>query len=255
MAEEVELTFRIISPDPEGVFRDISSRSSMGAFRLVSRGSFAMRDTYLDTPGFGLGRKGYALRLRERNGAVMLALKGREEERPGGGVSRLEIEGPCSVEILEEVAREIGPGLVKENAFDRDEPLRSLEAMGFVVIQDRETTRTRIDAFSGDEQTPFAEIALDRVRYHAEGKGYLHWEIEIEALGNVCQDLLSAYAGCLQEAFPGKLESWEHNKLITGMALGRLLQRSELPRAGDDDAPVPLSWYDAMEAWIKRMKP
>jgi inorganic triphosphatase YgiF len=255
MAEEVELTFRIVSPDPEGVFRDIASRGSMGGFRLVCQGSFVMRDTYLDTPGLDLGRKGYALRLRARNDAVMLALKGREEERPGGGISRLEIEGPWSMETLRKVAREIGPELVQGKAFERDEPLKSLEAMGLVVIQDRETMRTRIDAFRVDEKTPFAEIALDRVCYHAAGTGHLHFEIEIESQGELRQDLLTACAGCLQEDYPGALASWEYNKLITGIALERLLQGGELTRAGDDDTPVPLAWYDAIEAWIRRMKP
>jgi len=127
--------------------------------------------------------------------------------------------------------------------------------MGFVVIQDRETMRTRIDAFHGNEGTPFAEIALDRVRYHAAGKKYLHYEIEIEARGEACQAPLSECARCLDEALPGALVSWEYNKLITGIALEALLLRGELPQAVDDDTRVPLSWYGEMEAWIRRMKP
>lgn len=254
MAEEVELTFRVTSPDPEGVFRDIASKHSMDVFRLAPRGSEVIRDTYLDTPGFDLGEKGYALRVRAKNGAVMLTLKGNEKECDGGGVSRLEIEGPWSVQALRQVAREIGSGRMETETFDQSEPLKSLEAMGFVVIQDRKTARIPIDVFFRDEETRFGEIALDRVRYETAGKGYIHYEIEIEAKGDVRQGPLSEWVRSLHEAFPGVLESWECNKLVTGLALEDLLRRGELPVARDEDSPLPPSWYDTIEAWIRKKK-
>jgi inorganic triphosphatase YgiF len=254
MAEEIELTFRIVSQNPQGVFLDIASRHSIARYRLITRGSFEIQDTYLDTAKFDLGKSNYALRLRRQSNTVLLALKGREQVTPWGGISRLEIEGPWSGEILRQIEQELGLNFRDPKALGDDNPLETLCAMGFMVIQSRKTNRTLFDVFFQSEDKAFSEIALDRVCYEVEGKGCLHYEIEVEAKAEDRQGRLSDFAGCLQQAFPGLLQPWEHNKLITGFALEELMHQGELLQAHDEENMLSLTSYDKIDAWIRQKK-
>jgi inorganic triphosphatase YgiF len=254
VTEEVEITLRIASNDPEEVFRRIISLRTMGGFKLIPRGSITMHDTYFDTAGFDLGKLGYALRLRAQGGKVLLALKGRERIDSLGGISRLEIEGPWSGDILSQIACELGPDLVKVQPLTDADPLDAMEALGFTVIQSRETMRTLMNLYPERDEMRFGEMALDRVCYRAMGTGYLHYEIEIEAKGTGAQERLREFAGCLIEAFPNLLKPWVHNKLITGIALEELIRLHKLPQGRTDGMTIPLAWYDALDAWIRQKR-
>ncbi|HNY65268.1 MAG TPA: CYTH domain-containing protein [Deltaproteobacteria bacterium] len=249
MAEEVELTLRVASQDPEGLFRDITARPSLGRTILVPRGVGSMHDRYFDTPDSSLMKGGYALRLRTKGGRTLLALKGREKRDEQGGISRLEIEGPWARETISRVDRELGTALGQ--AFDPGDPAGSLRAMGFVPIQSRETTRTLLDVVSGPGSEPVCELALDRVRYEAAGKAYLHYEVEIELKAHGRQGLLQGMRDCLRQAYPGALEPWDYNKLVTGFALEALIRQGE-PDPGD--GVIPPSWYDKMAVWIRERR-
>ena len=253
MAEEVELTLRITSEQPGEVLREIAAVRSMDRYRLIPGSTIEIHDAYFDTPEFGLGKGGYALRVRRQDGPFMLALKGRERKYGHGGVSRLEIEGPWSEEILEEAARELGHGLVKVQGFDRTDPFATLARMGFEMIQSRQTVRTLMDVLCEHAERPFGEMALDRVCYQAAGRGYLHHEIEIEAKGENSKGTVEGFAACLIRTFPGLLTPWEHNKLITGFALEELFRRGELPRTHGGDMAMPLPWYEKIEDVIGSM--
>ncbi len=253
MAEEFEITLRIDSENPEAVFRKISALKSVGPYTLLPRGDLVMHDRYYDTPDAGLRKKRYALRLRTHGRDRMLCLKGKEKVNAWGGIRRLEIEGPWSEEILEQVIRQAGVLHHKEGAFREDDPAGTLEGLSLMVIQSRQTGRTLIDiaAANGDDSTPIGEMALDRVSYEIAGNRFLHYELEVEAKGGGKDDALKGFVTCLQETLPGVLKRWEYNKLITGHALEALVKEGGLSPGERPDDLIPQSWYDSIERRIQ----
>lgn len=252
--EEFEITFRVISEDPEAVFRDISATASIGPYRIVFRDTGIIHDRYFDTQESDLGKKMYALRLRTKGEDSFLCLKGREHTNEWGGISRLEIEATWSEEILGRIARETGLILLEDAAGGTNDPVEALKIAGFSIIQSREIVRTLFDVIPDDSRrSAIGEMALDRVCYEFRGKRLVHYEVEVEATGNEPHDTLKDYVAFLKQTFPGMLKRWDHNKLVTGIALGTLIEKGDLPFDSRENDLIPLAWYGVIEKEINRV--
>ncbi len=252
MAEEFEVTMRICSEEPEGVFRDIVMTRTIGSYELIYRERLTIHDQYYDTPQGSLAEKGYALRIRTVGKRRILGLKGNEHVNEWGGIERTEIEGPWSKEGVTKVLELVGSVHLGEEDFVPDDPRKTLAHIGLNAIQSRETDRTLLDvAFTDVQARPVIGVmSLDRVCYEVGTRKFLHFEIEVEAVDGIDRIYLAEFVGSLKDAFPEDLCRWDHNKLITGRALEILIEQGTLSPASQSGDLIPPAWYDAMESWI-----
>lgn len=254
MAEEFEVTMRICSEEPEGVFRDIVMTRTIGSYELIYRERFMIHDEYFDTPQGSLAEKGYALRVRTAGKRRILGLKGGEHVNEWGGIERTEIEGPWSREGIVQALELAGSIPLGEEAFVPDDPKKTLAQLGLKIIQSRETDRTILDVVFTDAQTRpvIGVMSLDRVCYEVGTRKFLHCEIEVEAVEGIDRIYLGEFVESLKDAFPEDLRRWDHNKLITGRALETLIEQGTLSPASQKGDLIPQAWYDALESWIRQ---
>jgi inorganic triphosphatase YgiF len=94
MPVEVEAKFRARSARP---LETLSSEATLGDAVLGPLRTIDEVDIYLDTPDGHLAAERWACRLRVRDGAFRLSLKGPEESPRSGAIHRrLELEGPAT---------------------------------------------------------------------------------------------------------------------------------------------------------------
>jgi uncharacterized protein YjbK len=170
--KEVEGTLIVRLEHPEAVVEEIAALTSIVSYRLLSQGSRAIHDYYVDTPGRALNHAGLSLRVREIDATPYLTLKGPPRHIAPGLVERLEIEAPWSEETLARVTEELAQRgvspLLKSQAFDRASPLELMARLGLLIIQHRENHRYVRDVVTTDTAAELvvAELAIDSVIYH-----------------------------------------------------------------------------------------
>lgn len=256
MPEEFEVTLRVCARDPDALFRAVAAVRLLGPYELVAGKRSVMHDRYFDTGDRDLMKQGAALRLRMEGSRPLLCLKGRERINEWGAISRREIEGPWSEELADRVMQAAGVACGERISFHPGDPQATLREAGLRIIQSRETVRTRLGIVpaSGHKAPAVGEIALDKVDYRVADRVFVHHEIEIEAASGGLEDMVREIAALLQKAFPGTLCRWDHNKLITGFALGELVNQSHTPASSGKIGPIPEEWYAEMEIWIGKHK-
>lgn len=254
MPEEFELTLRVCAQDPEPLFRAVAGLRSLGPYELVPAGTSFVHDRYFDTDRGRLMNSRLALRLRQEGGGTWLGLKGREQIDARGAIRRLEIEGEWSEGILARVLEAAGLTPSQAPAFLPQDPAGTLSGLGLRVIQCRRMERTRMHAVDTRVQAEgvVGELALDTVRYQAAGAVFTHREIEIEAPSRADEERVADLAEILQKKFPGALCRWDHNKLITGLALQALAGQHPAGTSTPGGIVVSGQWYERIEDWIRR---
>lgn len=255
--EEFELTLRVCCADARSLFLNIASLRSLGPYATVFRHARDMHDEYFDTRRSGLSRAGLALRLRTAGHRTLLCLKGLERIDEHGSVRRLEIEGPWSREILEQALKAAEGILPEPPALLPEDPRATLLGMGLRVIQSRAMRRTALDIMSSGYTSggPLGELALDTVCFRLGLGVYLHHEAEIEAASRDREPMLPAFASLLQEAFPGALCPWPHNKLVTGLALDALVSQGTIPDPTPEGIAVTEEAYARIDEWVRQGGP
>ena len=246
---EVEATLAVVAGDPEGIFESIAAWPAIAGHTLSAATVLILHDRYFDTESGALAGARFALRIRETEGARLLALKGKSRRLDGGGITRLELEGPCSAETLAAIHRTLARHGVHlpapaAPAVDGDVDA-ALRRMGLDVIQDRQTRRLLRRLHGGGGEAPLGELVLDRVDYRVGGRRLRHWEIEIESRSPALD--LAACIHVLREHDPRALRPWDYSKVATGRALQKLCGSAPDPTWFAAPDRLSPAGYEALE--------
>lgn len=262
MAVEIETKLIILADEPGIVMEKIASSGTIGACSLTDRRTLLLRDTYYDTPTRTLSGRGVALRTRDCCGEFLepsptiVCIKQGEHRDASGAFLREEVEfawsGECPDRIVRSLelcclpAGDVPPG--------QDDPQECLSCIGLVPIQERTTQRRVLDAsWVGSPETGIiAELALDTVCYDIHGCQVLHHEIEVETKAPGSEAFVACLTDLLRQAFRDDLGPWDHNKLITGLALEHLYAQGILPARSGQTLHLSRPLYDAVDAFLKQ---
>ncbi len=146
-----------------------------------------------------------------------------------GIIERLEIELPWSSQARTRILEELhirGIDLLERRAdLEHANPLQAMAALGLISLQHRENNRAIRNIVSDESGggTILAELVIDSVIYHLGRRTIGHHEVEIEAKSEVGIDVLKAVAEELLEVCAPHLQTWEHIKASTGLAVEKLL--------------------------------
>lgn len=249
---EHELTLVITSEAPEVIADRIGQLSDVAGFKLCCARDRVIRDFYFDTPERELKARGWALRIREIDGSLFIALKGPQEADDSGIVARLEIENAWSPAAFDEILRELSrhgfSTSVARKSAASPSPLQEMEAEGFQLIQTRETSRRTIDIVKLPQNVRAVEMAVDVVAYRFEAGRIRHYEVELESKSEIGPGAIRDVMRHLQAAFGDELKVWPFSKLATGAALERLLRDRSI--VVNENASLHPSDYDKIEALL-----
>jgi inorganic triphosphatase YgiF len=249
---ESELTLVICSDAPQYIADRIGQLSDIPGYKLCCAKHRSIRDSYFDTRERELKSAGWALRIREIDGALFIALKGPQEADGSGIVARLEIEDAWSPEAFDEILRELSRhGFLTAAARKSTAmlgPFQEMEAAGFQLVQARETSRRTIDIVKLPQNVSAVEMAVDAVEYRFKIGKIRHYEVELESKSEIGPEAIRDVIRTLQATFGDELRIWPFSKLATGWALERLLQDQLIVISGN--ASLRPSDYDKIEALL-----
>lgn len=224
---EIEATLIIVSDNPDVVARQIADRTELGNFQLQPQRTQEIHDLYFDTTDSALKGKKLGLRLRKRDDARQITLKGDALPNSHGIVERLEIELPWSEVALAGILKELRgrqivlaePALKWADA----EPSQVMQRLGLELVQERRCRRQVRHLVPREEpkNTVLAELAIDFVVYHFD-LDIFHHEIEIEAMLPGQLLVLQNAVENLRQDFGPVLRTWDHSKLALGKAIEAL---------------------------------
>jgi inorganic triphosphatase YgiF len=253
MSREIEAKFRV--PDLVS-FSRVKALRTLAGFTLMTGGSVAVKDVYQDTPARALLDAGWALRLRELSGRVLVTAK-RLASASGVLHEREEIE--ITLESPAEPSQwPEGELRAVVLAVKRDEPLLTL----FEVHQERFLRKV----MQGDRDV--AEMSLDQVKVLAEGREHEYLELEIELRpAGTREELLSMTAALEKELslLPSARSKFEEGIILLDTAASRRkrrrplrLRRSALPGDHPDERAINLeapagTTVEAVQAELSRL--
>lgn len=252
---ETEIPLIICSHQPAKHIKQIAELTSIANYRLVSQKSQTIHDFYFDAP--------VVLRLREINGTPWLTLKGPSQRTGWGGIKRQEIEVQWSEDGLTKIINELkerGIKLRSAGTLDYARPLKVLKRLGLKIIQDRENHRiVRNIVHKNDRKgRVLAELAIDSVVYHFLRQEVCLYELEIESKSKTGPSVVKTVAKALVAQFDSVLRPWQYGKLITGLAIEKLLNAGALRGLLTADNNLKPSAYDkiadCLSVW-KRTRP
>jgi hypothetical protein len=241
---ETEVTLAVVADPPEPVADAVAALTELEGFTLIPAPDEAIRDRYFDTPDRRL--TGTSLRVREVNGARLLTVKG-PPQAARVGITRVEHEQPWPDRAWAMLRAELGDALDVPAALPASDPVRALEGLGLVVVQDRSTTR-RVRAVlpRSGARARLAELAVDAVVYDLDGVRVRHHELELEAKAVEGEAALATLALGLLGRFGEGLRQWRPGKLATGEALARLIRARGAESVLTGDGRVRPAVYDVI---------
>jgi len=194
MRTEVEAKFRATNGDP---LDDLAGRATLGRALLGPGRTIDELDRYLDTDDGSLTAAGWACRLRSREDAVRISLKGPPSGSDGGWSHRRpEVEGPATA-VIDLAAWP--PSAAAELLAD----LSAGRPLAEVLRLDQRRTERAVALGDG---TALGTLSLDRVRMSANGAtdpGQLFIvELELDPASPRGEDELPGLAAALT-AVPG----------------------------------------------------
>lgn len=259
--KETEATLVILSENPGSISEALAAEAHLGRYELEYVGVRAIRDQYFDTPEGTLGKRSYALRLRNSDGHLLLALKGGGEKAGEFATARLEIEGAWSQETLDLIVDKLQQqGVLRvrlQVGQQATQPGETLQELGFVLLQDRATTRQVFSVLATGAHARLAEIAVDEVIYHLACGAITHHELEVEVEATSEQGVaqLDKLIQALLARFQNTLRPWKHSKLATGLVLEKELTRPRKPGLWNKDGSLLPSTYDLIDERIRSKDP
>ena len=251
LPREVEGTLAIQSEVPDETARRLGDLREVAGYRLRPCPTRRLRDAYLDNRPRDLGRRRIALRLREVDGEVLVALKA-DSHVTEVATDRVEIESPWSPAAFDAVREELArrgvetpqaqPNLEKRKA---EEVLREA---GFVPVQERETMRIPREVIPETGGEPEAELVVDTVAYRFDREPVRFHEVEVEARARGNAETVGRVLRALVDLFPAELRAWPYGKLATGEAIRALREEGRLDGLVDPDGTLAVKAYDLLAA-------
>jgi len=256
MPVERETKLVILGDEPGAVMEEIASKKSLGTYRLKRNRTQSLKDTYYDTTDRSLSTRGIALRIRQVGKGVIFCIKQDERSDESGVKLRDEIELSWSQDNREEIISHLeGISLPAGGRNPAQEtPDKFLKDMGLSVIHKRETRRITLNAAADIEHGEgiIAEIALDATCYFINECRVLHHEIEVEAKGGDSDMHIVYLTDFLRKAYGVRLMPWDHNKLLTGLALERLFAEGKLTAMPGKTMYLNRSYYEELDALMRK---
>ncbi|MCI0475186.1 MAG: CYTH domain-containing protein [Anaerolineales bacterium] len=234
---ETEIALAICADDAARIAKKIAALRALGTYRLEPQKTQKIRDVYFDTRDQLLQKQKLALRIRDLNGKVLIALKGPSHKKANGAQERLEIEAAWSRDALARVVRELDARDIEiemaRRDFARADPMATLARLGFHVVQARTTRRQVRNVVPRDASSKIvhAELAIDAVTFRFGNQRVRLHEIEIES--KRAHARLGDLVRHLETMFEPALRLW-HGKLATGRAIQALLEKGALQELLDD---------------------
>jgi len=233
----------IIKGNFDAVLNQLTSLPSILNYRLEPGPSKTIRDTYFDTSDEYLRKRGTNVRIREMGGAFFISTKWGARRTLRGATLRKEVEVPWSERALRSLIKnlnlELGRGLLWRQ-FSEAAPIESMEAIGLHMIQDRETKREVRNISPGLKPTlVLAELAIDRVTYRIGNHKALIFEVEVEEKAKKSSSVVRDVTRALLQAYQPALQKWSQGKLVTGLAIQRLLETEPVDDLLDHDRLRP----------------
>ena len=242
---ETEVTLVVVADPPEPVADAVAALTEIEGFSVIPAPDEAIRDRYFDTPDRRL--IGNSLRLREVNSRRLVTIKGPPQPGTGVGVSRVEHEEPWPERAWALLRAELGATLDVPAALPASDPIRAIEALGLVIVQDRSTTR-RVRAVlpRSGARGRLAELAVDAVVYDLGGIAVRHCELELESKAPEGETAIGTLSDALLARFGAGLRPWRIGKLATGELLRQLIEANGRESVLTPDGRVLPSAYDAI---------
>ena len=162
----LEVEWQFDAPDLDAVERWLRAQPAYAAVAFDDRGEKTQRDTYLDSADWRVFHAGYSLRVRTKDDASEVTLKGRTRSADGPA-RRQEFTERGEIESL---ATSDGPVGHRLRLILRETPLRPL----FTVTTRRHTWAVR------SASSELAEIALDDTAVDVDGASSTLQRVEVE---------------------------------------------------------------------------
>jgi inorganic triphosphatase YgiF len=253
MATEIETTLVVLGDEPQNFVEELSHKKGIGPYHLTPRGMNIFTDTYYDTVKRSLSGRGIAIRTRDMEGSVIFCIKQGEHTQDSGAVVREELELPWSRQCLDHVFGIIQDPLIRTIGVpsSMDSPAQCLAFLGLVPIQSRKTKRFVFDISYARREETIAELALDEVNYSISGCSILHYEIEVEAKAPSSAGHIIQFTELMKSAYPENLMRWDHNKLITGIAMEELMKERKIASIPGGMTRLSRCSYDLIDAFLK----
>lgn len=204
MAIESELKYTVTDPS---IFQSISSRTAIAGYTLSDHGIIPIKDTCFDTPGLAFYHGKTVFRFRDKGGRRLLTFK-THRESSGTAYERIEVESETAVSADDIIAGNL-PDVPAVHALRKH--------VGNVLLTPHLTTENnRHMLFLMDGETPAYELALDDVTFSGPKGTAKVYELEVESLIGVENDL-EHIGAWLQEQYV--LEKAGPSKFCLGMRL------------------------------------
>ncbi len=226
---ESEIVF-VITKKPRDIAQDIAGITSIDGFDLKPKPSLRIRDTYYDNQQRLLEKKKIGLRVRRIDGAQFISMKSGPHQLVRGGTRRRELEVPWSYKSVSRVASELGMMATRTiGRFSAESPSQVFATMGLQVVQERLTRRRVRSIFRPHEsrRRMIAELDIDKVTFLGDPPIPV-FEIEIEAKAPGSVKSVQQISETMFADYSEFLREWPHGKLITGLAIRRLLEKGVL---------------------------
>jgi len=244
----------IIKENSEAVVNKLTGLLSIRGYRLDPLPTKRIRDIYFDNAGGDLRKRRTNLRIREIDDATYISVKSNTRRTLKGAIMRKEVEVPWTRSTFESVLKDLKlerHGGSSSNQFSDTTAVQAMEGIGLRRIQDRETMR-QVRNISAPLRpgTVLAELAIDLVTYHIRNHDIAISEVEVEEKASKSSSVVRDVTEALIEDYKPALQKWGHGKLVTGLALQKLVEEESEESLLDHDRLKPDA-FDKLDQAIR----
>jgi inorganic triphosphatase YgiF len=247
---ELEGKMIIVPARIDDVQTGLKNATELSGYHLGDRSETTLVDRYFDTRTGEFAQRRIALRVRGSDGSEFITLKG-PSIADGQVQKRLEVEREMSPESIGEIIAKLADFGILIERVGLSPPADEMQSHELVEISKRETCRTTRTVSRVGDNVPVAELAVDRVTFHAHttsdgeaaGRSVLHGEVEVEAVGNGSVEVVTDVLEALSKKFPGALQPSPHSKLAIANALDQLADSGRLASFLEEGGSLSTAGY------------